>query len=322
MKLIVIGAIVTLLLTPITALFMVDNYLIEDDEQVRRDSIPPISDMNTFPKVIVYPENVYTITGNQFSSPEVLIKWYGHDNPKGSGIQSYDVQYMRNYLMLDPDKSYPMVMPFWQDWQVNTTNTSAIFYPSYDSLYYFRCRARDNAGNVETWPPYFDSFAICIGFELPTPYSKIPEELIEWEETIEHKLSKRLDQLKDIQEMEVKEIINEIRANEVPIADAGEDKYGYIDASPILVEKPSDFIKGDYPYERFPFIQFNGSGSYDPDGEVINYIWNFGDGTLGFGEQSTHTYVTTGKFNVTLMVIDDYGAISKDQLTCTIDVAY
>lgn len=37
-------------------------------------------------------------------------------------------------------------------------------------------------------------------------------------------------------------------------------------------------------------VQFNGSASNDPDGAVISYYWEFGDGTNGTGTAPKHTY--------------------------------
>jgi PKD repeat protein len=51
-------------------------------------------------------------------------------------------------------------------------------------------------------------------------------------------------------------------------------------------------------------IRFNGSGSNDPDGDVLNYTWDFQDGTLGYGMITTHHYSENGTYNVTLTVFD------------------
>jgi PKD repeat protein len=51
-------------------------------------------------------------------------------------------------------------------------------------------------------------------------------------------------------------------------------------------------------------INFTALESYDPDGEIISYQWNFDDG-LGTGETATHTYNNPGTYNVTLTVTDN-----------------
>jgi len=55
-------------------------------------------------------------------------------------------------------------------------------------------------------------------------------------------------------------------------------------------------------------VNFDGSASSDPDGSIISYEWNFGDGNTGSGATVSHTYTTTGTFSVTLTVTDNDGA--------------
>ena len=60
-------------------------------------------------------------------------------------------------------------------------------------------------------------------------------------------------------------------------------------------------------------VQFNGSGSSDPDGDPITYSWDLnGDGTYGDSTAANpiHTYPTAGTFQVTLRVTDSHGAPS------------
>ncbi|MGA1872410.1 MAG: PKD domain-containing protein, partial [Thermoplasmatota archaeon] len=52
-------------------------------------------------------------------------------------------------------------------------------------------------------------------------------------------------------------------------------------------------------------VTFNGSGSHDPDGDgVKNYLWDFGDGGSAEGAVVEHTFLVSGKVNVTLTVSD------------------
>lgn len=53
---------------------------------------------------------------------------------------------------------------------------------------------------------------------------------------------------------------------------------------------------------------FNGSQSSDPDGSIVKYDWNFGDGTTGSGATTQHTYASQGNYTATLQVTDDRGA--------------
>ncbi|MEW5760629.1 MAG: PKD domain-containing protein, partial [Candidatus Thermoplasmatota archaeon] len=54
-------------------------------------------------------------------------------------------------------------------------------------------------------------------------------------------------------------------------------------------------------------IKFSSSGSYDPDGKIISYVWNFGidEYTTSKGEDIEYIYTYSGNYNVTLKVIDD-----------------
>jgi PKD repeat protein len=70
-------------------------------------------------------------------------------------------------------------------------------------------------------------------------------------------------------------------------------------------------------------VWFNASESYDPDGEVVQYIWDFGDGTSAEGVLIEHTYRdvggrSRGQLGITLTVVDEDGA--KDSVTKHITV--
>jgi PKD repeat protein len=51
-------------------------------------------------------------------------------------------------------------------------------------------------------------------------------------------------------------------------------------------------------------VDFDGSGSTD-DGQVVDWQWDFGDGTTGSGATPQHTYQEHGTYNVELTVTDD-----------------
>ncbi|MCI5161852.1 MAG: PKD domain-containing protein [Candidatus Electrothrix sp. AX5] len=57
-------------------------------------------------------------------------------------------------------------------------------------------------------------------------------------------------------------------------------------------------------------VSFAGSGSHDPEGSIIAYIWNFGDGSpTASGSTTTHQYTAEGTYNASLKVTDNQGAI-------------
>jgi len=72
-------------------------------------------------------------------------------------------------------------------------------------------------------------------------------------------------------------------ANSPPVADPGGTYYG---------------IEGNN-------VQFDGSGSYDPDGSIQAYFWDFGDMTTSTESTPTHSYRNDGEFLVSLTVTDD-----------------
>jgi chitodextrinase len=49
--------------------------------------------------------------------------------------------------------------------------------------------------------------------------------------------------------------------------------------------------------------------SADPDGTIVNYAWDFGDGTIGGGMLAQHAYSATGNYTVTLYVTDNDGIV-------------
>ena len=55
-------------------------------------------------------------------------------------------------------------------------------------------------------------------------------------------------------------------------------------------------------------LEFDGSQSSDLDGNVTNYSWDFGDGTISLGSQANHTYTSLALFTATLTITDDDGA--------------
>jgi hypothetical protein len=56
-------------------------------------------------------------------------------------------------------------------------------------------------------------------------------------------------------------------------------------------------------------LELDATGSTDSDGQVVRYLWEFGDGTFGTGAQVSHTYREAGTYRVTLTVADDDDAL-------------
>ena len=57
-----------------------------------------------------------------------------------------------------------------------------------------------------------------------------------------------------------------------------------------------------------PSFLFNASLSNDPDGEIISYNWNFGDGSSDTGAIAEHIYTVQADYVATLTITDNNGA--------------
>ncbi len=85
--------------------------------------------------------------------------------------------------------------------------------------------------------------------------------------------------------------------NKPPVADAGCDRRVF----------------------RGGVVDFDGSGSIDPDGVVASYSWDFGDGGSAAGARVRHNYSTAGVFDVVLRVVDADGAAAAAGLRVTVE---
>ena len=66
-------------------------------------------------------------------------------------------------------------------------------------------------------------------------------------------------------------------------------------------------------------VLFSGVGSYDPDGTVVSYNWDFGDGFSGTGQTVSHTYNNPGTFTARLSVTDNLNEVSTDSITINVN---
>jgi len=84
--------------------------------------------------------------------------------------------------------------------------------------------------------------------------------------------------------------------NLFPIAEAGNSKSSCEDAA----------------------IVFDGRGSTDPNNDIINYLWDFGDGATSNQALTSHAYSKMGNYIATLTVTDNDGTIGVDTVPVTI----
>jgi chitodextrinase len=75
-------------------------------------------------------------------------------------------------------------------------------------------------------------------------------------------------------------------------------------------------IDGKITVEQNEQITFNGSDSYDPDGDLLSYIWDFGDGATENGEIVTHIYNDTGICTPKLTVDDTPAPLTGPRWLC------
>jgi PKD repeat protein len=66
-------------------------------------------------------------------------------------------------------------------------------------------------------------------------------------------------------------------------------------------------------------VAVDGSDSYDADGTIVLYEWNFGDGGSATGMTATHTYAVAGDYTITLTVTDNDGlqGVASEVVTAT-----
>ncbi len=65
-------------------------------------------------------------------------------------------------------------------------------------------------------------------------------------------------------------------------------------------------------------VSFDATNSSDPDGDITNFSWDFGDGATGTGKTIAHKYEKPGTYNTELVVTDNVSATSS--ITRTVGV--
>ena len=67
---------------------------------------------------------------------------------------------------------------------------------------------------------------------------------------------------------------------------------------------------GDAPLE----VEVDASASFDPDGAIVSYAWDFGDGATGTGVTALHVYNSENTYPLRLTVTDDAGKQRSTQV--------
>jgi PKD repeat protein len=90
----------------------------------------------------------------------------------------------------------------------------------------------------------------------------------------------------------------------------------------VINQPPMADAGADQSVNAGDIVQFDGSGSRDPEGGRLTYSWDFDDRdglkTEASGPMADHTYPRGGEYTVTLTVTDDSGLGSKDTAIITV----
>ncbi|MCC7430189.1 PKD domain-containing protein [bacterium] len=87
--------------------------------------------------------------------------------------------------------------------------------------------------------------------------------------------------------------------------------------------QPKALLEGKSVVATDENVSFNASKSYDTDGKITDYFWDFGDGTTKNGKETKHSYKKAGTYNVTLRVTDDSNAANdSDEKTFQVRVNF
>ncbi|MDO8564143.1 MAG: LamG-like jellyroll fold domain-containing protein [Nanoarchaeota archaeon] len=83
-------------------------------------------------------------------------------------------------------------------------------------------------------------------------------------------------------------------------------------------QAPKAYIKNPGKIFTFDNKEFDGSLSRD-DVFISRYEWDFGDGTVGFGQRVNHQYNSPGEYTVKLKVYDSAGFSGENYYTINVD---
>ena len=83
---------------------------------------------------------------------------------------------------------------------------------------------------------------------------------------------------------------------------------------PVAVATKSAPVSGAAPLT----VSFSSVGSYDPDGTIASYDWDFGDGTTSKLANPSHTYTAVGTYAASLVVVDNTGLSGSTTVLVTV----
>jgi len=83
------------------------------------------------------------------------------------------------------------------------------------------------------------------------------------------------------------------------------------------IKPTADFTYSPENPSILDVIQFTDE-SIDPDGDIVSWLWDFGDGSTSTLQNPTHQYDEIGTYDVSLNVTDDYGAYDETSKEITV----
>lgn len=86
-----------------------------------------------------------------------------------------------------------------------------------------------------------------------------------------------------------------------------------INWEPIVIATPEEYAGNN------PVVNFDGSESWDPDGYIASFEWDFDDGATSTDISPTHTFTDDGIYTVVLTATDDKSKEGTDTCTMWID---
>ena len=111
-----------------------------------------------------------------------------------------------------------------------------------------------------------------------------------------------------------------IRAVAEPIAPAVDAalENNELSLETIVNRAPVALAGSDRSCDWYEELTFDASASSDPDGRIMEYVWDFGDGTTARGAVATHRYETIGVHTATLTVTDERNVSSSDSILISV----
>lgn len=95
-----------------------------------------------------------------------------------------------------------------------------------------------------------------------------------------------------------------------------QDTYGFLSTTTKQIEVKDEWlpfaIASPAYYQGYDFtVEFIGDQSWDPDGNIVSYYWDFDDGDISYLPNTNHTYSSEGTYHIAFTVTDNDGNINR-----------